>query len=120
MINFSVEMKKLLEEYNKDVAETVKECAKETAQKCARQLKASSPRGARGRYAKGWAVKQERGGYIVHNKTDYPLTHLLEYSHVISNGSGTYGRTRPIKHIEPVEREMVTEFEKSVRERLGK
>lgn len=120
MTNFTVEIRNLLEEYNKEVAEVVKECAKETAQKCARQLKASSPRGARGRYAKGWSVKKEGDGFIVHNKTDYQLTHLLENGHVIANGSGTYGRTRGIKHIEPVEREMVTEFERTVRERLEK
>ena len=55
---------------------------------------------------------------IVHNRTDYQLTHLLENGHVIRNKKGEYGRTRPIKHIAPVaewaENELPNEIERGL------
>lgn len=73
--------------------------AKETAQK----LKNSSPKMS-GDYAKGWTVSKKAGSdVIVHNKTDYQLTHLLENGHVIRNKKGEYGRAPAHVHIAPVE-----------------
>ena len=75
--------------------------AKETVQK----LRNTSPKKT-GDYAKGWKVSKKKikgsSVLVVHNATDYQLTHLLENGHVIKNAKGEYGRTRPIKHIEPV------------------
>lgn len=76
--------------------------AKETAQK----LKNTSPRGTphQKKYAEGWRVsKKRKADLVVHNATNYQLTHLLENGHLIVNKKGTYGRTRPIKHIAPAE-----------------
>lgn len=97
----------------KGVMETsIKDVAKETALK----LRNTSPQKT-GDYAKGWkAGKQRHGDWIVHNATDYQLTHLLENGHVIRNKKGTYGRTHPIKHIEPVEEWAADELPRRIME----
>lgn len=92
--------------------------ARETAQK----LRNTSPKGSphlRG-YAEGWRVSKRRGrsDFVVHNATNYQLTHLLENSHLIVNKKGTYGRTTPIKHIKPAEEWASNELPRKVMEDL--
>ena len=88
--------------------------AKETVQR----LKNTSPR-KYGDYAKGWKVsKKEKADLVVHNATDYQLTHLLENGHAIVNKKGEYGRTHPIKHIEPAEEWAVDELPRKIMEDL--
>ena len=87
------------------------------------RLRNTSPKKT-GSYARGWSLKRvkSRGSgvtdIIVHNRTDYQLTHLLENGHVIRNKKGTYGRTHPIKHIAPAEEAGIQRFELGVRARL--
>lgn len=103
----TVQMEKILDEYLKEVQEVTNDAIDKIAKESAKKLKNTSPRKT-GDYAKGWRVKalNKHGrinNKVVHNATDYQLTHLLENGHVIKNIKGTYGRTHPIKHIEPVE-----------------
>lgn len=99
----TVQMEDLLDEVSKKVKGVMKESIKETAVESAQKLRNTSPVKT-GSYAKGWKAGKQRGGdYVVHNATDYQLTHLLENGHIIRNKKGTYGRTHPIKHIKPVE-----------------
>ena len=91
--------------------------AKETVQK----LKNTSPKGSphKRKYAEGWTVsKRGQGDLVVHNKTNYQLTHLLENGHVIENKKGTYGRTHGIKHIAPAEEWAADELPRRVMEDL--
>lgn len=46
----------------------------------------------------------------VFNKTDYQITHLLEYGHASRNG----GRVKPSVHIKPVEEKMITELQERI------
>lgn len=118
----TVQMNKILDSYSREVQEATNKAIDSVAKESASKLRDTSPRKT-GDYAKGWKVKKERGRdglqtVTVHNKTNYQLTHLLENGHVVRNKKGTYGRTRPIKHIAPVEEWAVDELPREIEERL--
>lgn len=105
---------------------TDKACADgvlDTAQDAVKKLHSAHPSGS-GEYGswdaynKGWAIKatKQRKGVmsIVHNKTKYRLTHLLEKGHAKVNG----GRTRAFPHIAPVAEEAEEELVKNIRKRV--
>lgn len=91
--------------------------ANETVQR----LKNTSPKNT-GDYTKGWKVSRKKikgsSVIVVHNATDYQLTHLLENGHLIKNAKGEYGRTRPIKHIAPAAEWAADELPRKVMEDL--
>lgn len=60
-----------------------------------------------GNYNKGWRVKKKGNAYIVHNKTNYQQTHLLEKGHAKADGSG---RVEAYRHIGPAEEKAVEEL----------
>ena len=120
--SITVQMDKILDSYSREVQEATNKAIDSVAKEAASKLRDTSPRKT-GDYAKGWKVKKERGKdglqtVTVHNKTNYQLTHLLENGHVVRNKKGTYGRTRPIKHIAPVEEWAVDELPREIEERL--
>ena len=101
------EIKVILDEYEVEVQKDVEQATKTAAQFGAKTLKETGPKDT-GKYAKAWGYKKEGLGlgntsYVVYNKKYPGLTHLLEDGHLIRNQYGTYGRTNPIPHIEPVE-----------------
>ena len=97
------EIAKALSEYSEEVAENLEAIKKEVAKDTVEMLKSTSPRGRKGKYAKGWRMKKDGTGYYVHNATDYRLTHLLEHGHAKANG----GRTKAQPHIAQAEREAI-------------
>lgn len=100
----------IMNQYSKEVDQAVQKALDKTAKDTAKELKNTSPKKT-GSYAKGWGVKKDgKKGRIIHNRTDGQLTHLLENGHVIRNAKGTYGRTSPIKHIEPAEQKGIQMF----------
>lgn len=108
----AIQMADILDDYSKEVRRAMTEAEDKIAKESVRKLKNTSPkRNGKNhirRYAEGWRVKPVRTNtgipdVIVHNKTNYQLTHLLENGHVIRNGKGEYRRTNGIKHIAPVE-----------------
>lgn len=72
----------------------------------------------KGDYRKGWVVstKKSNGAIhcVVHNKTNWQLTHLLENPHAIRNQYGSYGTSKPKVHITPVADKYAKEFEQAV------
>lgn len=113
-IEIQAELERILDKYADKVNESVDDVAGKIASDTAKDLKQTSPRKS-GKYAKGWAVKKDGSGrYIVHNKTDYQLTHLLNNGHVVANQYGTYGRTTGDNHIgkaaDKYEREFIDEL----------
>ncbi len=116
--SISIQMKQILDEYTDEVNDVLHEAAKTTADEAEDRLHNTSPRKT-GDYAAGWEVKQEgEYDYIVHNSTNYQLTHLLENGHVIRNKKGTYGRAPAHKHIKPVETWANREFQRKIEEGL--
>lgn len=114
-----LDINEILNDYSHDIQDAITEEAQKIAKEGQSKLKSTSPKNqkntkSKGKYAKGWRVKTTKGrGFVnctIYNATDYQLTHLLENGHLTRNG----GRTRPIKHIEPVHDECCNEFEKSV------
>ena len=105
-----------LKQYSNGVGEKIDLLAETVAKKGAKKLKtAGTFKDISGDYRTGWRAKKVNGTWVVHNATDYQLTHLLEKGHALVGG----GRSRTFPHIKPVEEEMIEEFEREIREVLG-
>ena len=114
-------IKSLLKKYGDEVAQNADEITLAVGRRGANALKRASAemhfKGS-GKYAKGWAVTEERHRMyttvIIYNRTP-GLPHLLEHGHLLRNGRRW---TPPRQHIEPVETELVQQFEKEVLSKL--
>ena len=115
-------MRKILDAYEDRVKNVYEMSVSRVSREAVQRLRNTSPKKS-GSYARGWSLKKVKSranvmDVIVHNRTDYQLTHLLENGHVIRNKKGEYGRTRPIKHIAPVaewaENELPNEIERGL------
>ncbi|MEE0896820.1 MAG: hypothetical protein U0L88_04245, partial [Acutalibacteraceae bacterium] len=92
----AIQMADILDGVSKDVKGVYETDSLKVAKETVQKLKNTSPKGSphKRKYAEGWKVsKKDRGDLVVHNATNYQLTHLLENGHVIKNKKGTYGRT---------------------------
>lgn len=92
-----------LENYRQEVTDGLKREIKSVAKECKSEIQQSAPI-LTGRYRKGWQDKvayedDEDVRVTVRNRTDYQLTHLLEYGHAKVNG----GRVEGHPHIGPAE-----------------
>lgn len=124
MANSSIiDIKDILGEYSKELDDALYEQAKTIAKDGVQELKHTSPINQRntnnkGRYRKGWRMDIEKGfgtvEAVIHNKTDYQLTHLLEKPHLKRNG----GITIPKVHIAPVEQKCIKEFEEKLSRKI--
>lgn len=105
MDDISKEIARALSDYTEEVTEGLESAKKEVAKTAVKKLKVSSPK-LSGDYAKGWRAKKVGSSYVVHNKTNYQITHLLEYGHAKQNG----GRVPGDPHIRPAEQEAIDEY----------
>lgn len=99
-------MTEILKMYTKDMEQGLEKEKQKAARAGAKELRETSPVGRRGRYAKGWTSTKRGTAYIIRNKTDYQLTHLLEKGHALWQG----GRSPAIPHIKPVEEEVIKKY----------
>lgn len=111
------QLNEIMEEVSKNVEGVLKTQSLAVAKECVQKLRNTSPKKT-GDYARGWKVSTQGKDYVVHNATDYQLTHLLENSHVIRNKKGTYGRSTPHKHIKPVEEWAIDELPQRIEREL--
>lgn len=118
----SVQLSKILDEYDEHVQDVTNSVFKKAARNAAKDLKNTSPKRTGG-YASGWSVKNmgkngKIANLVVHNRTHYQLTHLLENGHVIRNKKGTYGRAPAQKHIAPVADRVNSEVPQEIERQL--
>ena len=122
--SLSVQLTNILNEYDEKVQDATNAAIKKVAKDAVKELKNTSPkRPGHGEYARDWGVKLVgmNGNIVdlvVYNRTHYQLTHLLENGHVVRNKKGEYGRTRPIKHIAPVEQKSNSELPEEIERTL--
>lgn len=110
-------IKDYLENYIEDIEEDVKETTDQLSKEAVKELKKESPRRDKKRenpYWKGWSRKKQSKGrkYIMtlYNRTNYQLTHLLEYGHATRKG----GTTKPQPHIKPIEEKYSKLYEEKI------
>lgn len=109
-----------LVDYVENIEDDVVEITDNITKEAVNELKRNSPHGEGTRknpYYKGWtrqtgkaALKNHRYTIKIHNRTNYQLTHLLEFGHATRNG----GRTKPIPHIRLVEEKYNKLYEQKV------
>ena len=120
MESFQQQLEDILNDYSTQTMKNVDECCMDVSRDCAEKLHQTSPKKT-GKYAKGWAVKEVKGGklttstWVTHNK-HYQLTHLLEKGHVKRGGNG---RVPASPHIKPVEEWAQNELPKEIKNKLG-
>lgn len=106
MDSLTSQINSVLAQYTSDVNQTVDDVMKSGANEAKRALMSLSPARS-GKYAKSWAVKKNKGQYIVYNKKP-GLTHLLENGHDVVVNGRKVGRAPAQPHIKPVE-DMISE-----------
>jgi hypothetical protein len=122
--NFAETIANSLQEFSDEKMREVKEVITQKAKELADNISKDSPKrnkkvGNRilNRYSKGWKADKEYENnlnisYVVHNKSDPQLTHLLENGFATRDG----GRVEGHPHIEPncekIEQEIEQEIEK--------
>jgi hypothetical protein len=99
-------LQEFLDQLGIDIDENMKVCTEMAAKGAVKQLKRSSRAAfGNGPYAKSWAKKKTRDGWVVYSRAPhYRLTHLLENGHYVVDRNGVmrgYKEGKP--HIKPIE-----------------
>ena len=117
---------KYLNNYRENIQDDVVEVTDNITAKAREELIQKSPRSGRSRknpYYRGWTVKVSTRGAtkyhkVIWNRTNYQLTHLLEFGHIKSNGTGWVNPSPAGGHIRPVEEKYKVEFVDLIEERI--
>lgn len=104
------EILEVIKEYTDEVEEGLEEAQEKAAKDGVKVLKATSPKGKTGKYAKGWRATKRGKGWVIHNATRYQIAHLLEKGHAKRGGGRVPGKV----HIAPVEEQVIKKFEQDV------
>lgn len=116
-------LNKYLTTYSEEISDEVISVTDEITKEAKDELIRTSPKGKGSRsspYYRGWAVKIQKKGKgkyekVIWNKTNYQLTHLLEFGHATRNGK----RTKAIPHIRPVEEKYKAKFVDLLERKMG-
>lgn len=109
--NLASEIVKEMEKYSKEIDQEMNDAKNEVSRNLKKELEIKSPKKL-GIYKKGWRIKEFKTKNVVHNKTSYQLTHLLEHGHVLRNGK----RSETKVHIRPAEEHAVNEYLARIRQ----
>lgn len=117
---FAETVSKYLEDYAKDVDETMAKVVTETALEAEQKLHAAGTFNGT-KYKRSWDTQvTKKRLYIearVYNKKGQ-LTHLLEHGHLLARGGRVIGDTRPFEHIAPINDEAQEKVEKELMNKL--
>lgn len=116
MDSLTAQINNVLAQYTSNIDQTVDEVLSKNATEAKKALTWNSP-ARTGKYAKSWAVKKEKGRYIVYNKKP-GLTHLLENGHDIIRDGRKIGHAPAQPHIKPVEEMITDKIVKELEEKL--
>lgn len=117
--SFRIQMEVILDDYPEEVKAATYEAMDKVSEQAVQMLKEKSPKGKKngGRYAAGWTYEKRLDYNVIYNATDYQLTHLLEYGHVVEpppTHPGKKSRVEGKPHIADVEQWANEEFQKEV------
>ena len=109
-----------LQAYDQEAADAVRKTVKTVARDGRKEIQAKSPVDT-GIYQRGWkdtVVYEGSMGVrvLIHNKTSYQLTHLLEHGHARTGGGRVVGKP----HIRPAEENMERSLIRKLKEVLEK
>jgi len=114
------EIQKILQQYGEEIEGDLDLITKKVAQKGATALRNESKANFKGtgEYASGWSATTVKYPHytsaVIHNKKVPGLPHLLEHGHALRSGGRVKGRI----HIEPVETNLIVEYEREVLRKL--
>lgn len=118
--NLGATISQILADYEEDATKTLEDVTKDVAKAGAKALKSASRTfGGTGKYAKGWTAQKETVGrhktlWVIWNKNQPGLPHLLEYGHAKRQGGRTPGKT----HIAPVADDLIEQFQNELEGKL--
>lgn len=121
---FNESMRKYMTDYVEDIEDEVISVTDSITKEAIQELKnvSLSKFGNSGRdepYYRGWTSKISTRGHskylkVIWNKTNYQLTHLLEFGHYLRNGDRWEGRP----HIADIEKKYSVKFVDLIEERI--
>lgn len=121
--NLASEVEKYLNEYKGDINENLDDITKKVGRMGVQALKTEARSKFDGKdYASGWTSKAEKNRLYttvtIYNSKLPGLPHLLEFGHAIVRGGRTFGQVKGRSHIEPVEREITSTYEREIISKL--
>lgn len=126
--NLASEIEKILKEYGNDVSENIDIITKKIGKKGVQALRNESlsmfpdSKKHKKRYGSAWKSTTEKTRLytrVIIHSSQPGLPHLLEFGHVVSNGTGrAVGQAAPHPHVAKVETELVRDFEREVKTKL--
>lgn len=117
-IDFEKSINETLSLYASDITDLVKQEVADVTSEGLKDLKNNSPIKT-GDYKKGWRKKKLKSTlygdeWVLYNKTDYRLTHLLEDGHDLKRGGAVIGHVKAYPHISKTEKKVSDELVKRV------